>query len=224
MKISRTVIFVTLVAASVASLAAAQQDMNIELYMKWGQAELVHYDVVAEYSAKTRVLEGYKTAVTDRFELSFDAAPQKLSVIGKPVFKNTVSTMSKDFVDALCLPLEAIGPYEHLDIIDAKPAFGSLELTIKRSFPAGRIPGRSEMTGQCSYRSTLDKVETLEFSVPIILGIAFAAPSLAPKHVKIGESASQTSNVIVGKDEKTIIVDDIATNGWKYTYTLKFVK
>lgn len=217
--------FSAIVAASltIVSLAAAVQDqMDMELRMKWAMAELVHYDVVAEYSAPTRVIAGFKTGVKDRFEVSFDYVPLKSSVTGKPVFKNAVSTVTNVFEGAPCMQVEALGPYEHLDIMDAKPTLGALELTIKRTFPAGRLPKINEVTGQCEFSGTEAKVETLTHAITVILGTVFGAPALAPKHVRIGESASEDNTVTVGKDQKTIVVD--SATGWKYTYTLRIVK
>ena len=218
----RIAVLATFLAAS-ASLAAGQQDqMDMDVYMKWAKAELIHYDVVAEYSAQTPVLEGYKTAVKDRFELSFDYIPVKVSITGKPVFKNATSTVSSASEGAVCLQLEALGPYEHLDILEVKPGFAALELRIRRTFPAGRIPGRSDTTGKCGFTTSAAKVETMTHAIPAIPGTVFGDPSLAPKSVLIGESASQTNTVTVGKDEKTIVVVD--EKGWKYTYSLRIAK
>jgi len=220
MKILATAL--VLLAAPLASLPAQQMDM--EMRMKWALAELVHYDVVAEYSAPTSTLidGGYKTAVKDRFELSFDYAPTKVSVVGKPAFKNVASTVSNVY-EGVCRQPEVNGPYEHLEVLDTKPAMGTVDLTIKRTFPAGGTPFVNE-EGKCGLRPAAARVETVTHSIPVIPGTFFATPSLAPKHVRIGEKASETNTVTIGKDEKTIVVDDSAVNGWKYTYTLKIAK
>jgi hypothetical protein len=111
---SRTAGVIAFAAASVVSLTAGPQDqMDMELRMKWATAELVHYDVVAEYAAPTPVLTSHKTAVKDRFEVGFDYVPLKVAIVGTPVFKNSVSTVSNVF-DEVCMPLKVNGPYEHL--------------------------------------------------------------------------------------------------------------
>jgi len=219
----RAAILVTLIAASAVSLAARRQDqMDMELRMKWALAELIHYDVVAEYSAKTPVLAGYKTAVTDRFEVSFDYFPQKASFADKPVFKNNVSTVSKDFEGAACMHLEALGAYEHLDTVAVKAGLGVLEMTIKRSFPAGRIPRQNEVSGECEFRTSAAKVETLTHLIPMIPGTFFATPGIDVGALRIGEPASGANKTTVGKDGKTMVV--VAQSGWKYTYTVTLVK
>lgn len=219
---SRTAGVIACVAVSVGSLAADRQDqMDMELRMKWATAELVHYDVAAEYSAPTPVLARHKTAVKDRFELSFDYVPLKVAIVGKPIFKNSVSTVSTVFED-VCMQPQVNGPYEHLDIIDAKPGMGALELTIKRTFPPGARPGINETTGKCELTPVEGKVDTLAYQIPVIPGTVFGTPMLAPGHVRIGESASENNTVTIGKDQKTIVVD--AGNGWKYTYSLRIAK
>lgn len=222
---TRAVILTTLVAAFVVSRAAARQDdqMDVELFMKWATAEVVHYDVVAEYSARTPILTGgSKATVKDRFEVSFDAMPQQAWMTGKPAFKNTASTVSND-VEAICMPPQISGSYEHLDIVDAKPTYQALKLTIKRTFPLANVSGRSDTTGACGYSPAPGRVDTLEFAIPVIPGTGFASPAAAPTHVVIGEPGGSKNTVIIGKDQKTIVVDASA-DGWKYTYTVRIVK
>src|SRR5262245_47443411 len=109
MKIFRTWCAAALVLGLFAPPAEAQQ-IDPELFMKWSTAEMVHYDVVAEYSRSTEILTGgshgrwRKVAVKDRFEISFDVSPATATFLGKPVFKNLPSTVSRVFEDSPCQP------------------------------------------------------------------------------------------------------------------------
>jgi hypothetical protein len=210
---------------------ASAQDIDPELFMKWAAAEVVHYDVVAEYSGVTVTLTGGKgawrswnqSAVKDRFEISFDWNPAKLTLVGTPVYRNSPSNASKVFEGACQQPVFD-GPYEHLEIVGVTFSLpGELHLSAKRMFPAGAQPNLGD-NGRCGLEAVAAKTEMVTHSVPIIPGTALVMPHLAPKHVRIGEKVSETNTVAIGTDQKTIVVDDTATNGWKYTYTLRIVK
>jgi len=208
--------------------AASAQDIDPELFMKWSMAEVVHYDVVAEYSHVTDVLTGgsfarwKKTRVEDRFEVSFDWNPTINAFVGKPVFRNAPSTVGTVFEGA-CQQPKVDGPYEHLEILEAKGGHLELELTIKRVYPGGASPYLNE-NRVCGMEALAPKTVTATHVLAVVPGSSFATPQNAPKAVRVGEDRSATGVVTVGKDQKTIVVDDTATNGWKYTYTLKIVK
>jgi hypothetical protein len=207
--------------------AAAAQGFDPELFMKWAQAEVVHYDVVAEYSGVTVTLTGGKgsmkswnqSAVKDRFEISFDFNPAKLMLVGTPVFRNSPSTASKVFEGACQQPVFN-GPYEHLEIVGVTFSFpGELQLTAKRMFPAGAAPNQNEV-GRCGLEAVAAKTETVTHLLPVILGQVLVMPAAGPSEVRIGEGSS--GKVTIGKDQKTIVVDN--AGGWKYTYTLRIAK
>ena len=208
--------------------AATAQGLDPEMLIKWTRATVVHYDVVAEYSRGTQILTGgsfgrwRETAVKDRFEVSFDWNPTINAFVGKPVFKNAPSTVGSVFEGA-CRQPKVDGLYEHLEILEAKGGHLELELTIRRMYPGGASPYLNE-NGVCGMEALAPKTVTATHVLGVVPGSAFAAPQFAPKHVRVGEQPSATGAVTVGKDEKTIVVDDTATNGWKYTYTLKIVK
>jgi hypothetical protein len=236
MRVLKTMTGVALILAIFAPPAEAQQ-IDPELLMKWSTAEVIHYDVVAEYSRVTEIMTGGSlgqwkaAAVKDRFEISFDVSPATATFVGKPVFKNLPSTVSKVFEGTPCQPPKVDGPYEHLEVIDVKTGLGQLELTAKRVYPAGASPypyqcdraGLDEKNA-CSLEAIAAKTVTVTHVIPAIPGKFLVMADLAPKHVRIGENVSETNTVTIGKDEKTIVVDDTATNGWKYTYTIRIAK
>lgn len=176
----------------------AQGQEQVEAMLKWGMAEVVHYDVVAEYSGQT-MIPAFRdwVAVKDRFEISFDWSPTKLTLVGKPAFKNFPSTVPpRAFPGACQQPPPLSGGYEHFDIVDMKlESIGGLELTVKRTFPAGAIPVVGE-TGNCALRAVAAGTETMTHGVLIPQGINLVMPETA------GE------NITVLKDGKTIVLDD----------------
>ena len=227
MRILRIVFAATFAVAGFTPAASAQST-DPEKFLKWAGATVVHYDVVAEYSRVTQILTGgsfgrwRETAVKDRFEVSFDWNPSMNAFVGKPVFKNAPSTVGTVFEGA-CRQPKIDGPYEHLEILEAKGGHLELELTIRRVYPGGASPYLNE-NGVCGMEALGPKAVAATHVLAVVPGSAFAMPQFAPKHVRVGEQRSATGAVIVGKDEKTIVVDDTATNGWKYTYTLKIVQ
>ena len=235
MRVLKSVIGAALILSVFAPPAAAQQ-IDPELLMKWSMAEVIHYDVVAEYSRVTQILTGgslgqrVAVAVKDRFEISFDVSPATAAFVGKPVFRNLPSTVSKVFEGTPCQPPKVDGPYEHLEVIDVKTGLGQLELTAKRVYPAGASPylGGGQRVGnetqQCGIEASAAKTVTVTHVIPAIPGKFLVMADLAPKHIRIGENVSETNTVTIGKDEKTIVVDDTATNGWKYPYTIRIAK
>lgn len=204
------------------------QAQNIDEMVKWTSAQAIHYDVVAEYAGQTPILvpapsgsnpiTSYQAAVTDRYEVGFDWSPGEMAMVGKPVFKNFPAALPKgtpgrSMFDQPCPPPKINGAYDHVEVIGAKtgmPGSNSLELTLKRSFPAGQVAYAGE--GPCN--NWLDipaKTETLTGGVLVPLGMYFAMPQAAG------------ANLTVGKDGKTMTLVD-EPNGWKYTYTLRIVK
>ena len=89
--------FLTTLALGLAASEATVSGQNMELFMKWAAAEIVHYDVVGEYSAPTVILDAAgglpggkgrgvdRVVVKDRFEASFDWGPVA-GLVGRPVF------------------------------------------------------------------------------------------------------------------------------------------
>jgi hypothetical protein len=231
-----TLVLATVVASGVVftSLdAAREQDM--ELRMKWALAEDVHYDVVGEYSAPTEILwpgpnqpgmgSGTRTApVTDRFEISFDMSPMTRTLIGKVAFKNFPSVVGPGLFAGACQqPPPVKGSYEHLEIVDAKFEGTDVVLTTKRTYPEGSLPITND--AGCGLHAAAATTRTLTHRVPYIPGTFLATPALAPTNIPtVGEENSAATNkVIVGKDGKTMVLDN-SERGWKYTYALRIVK
>lgn len=72
-----------------------------------------------------------------------------MALVGKPVFRNSASTVAANLFEGACQkPPPLTGSYDHLEIIDARFAFNELQLTSKRTFPAGSVPLINEL-GRC---------------------------------------------------------------------------
>lgn len=204
--------------------ASSIHAQNVNDMVKWTSAQVVHYDVVAEYSGNTNVLlasgnaTAYPTQVKDRFEVGFDWNPLEMAMIGKPVFKNFPSTLPggtparASGSNKTCPQPKMNGIYEHFEVLAAKtgmPGTNSLELSVKRTLPGGAIPYALEAA--CDLWATSPaKEETLSFSMLVPPGLYIAMPSAAG------------AGITVGKDGKSItFVDKL---GWTYAYTLNIVK
>lgn len=200
------------------------QDMDA--MMKWTVAEVVHYDVVAEFAGSTFVLKapagaavpGYTTQVKDRYEMGFDWSPSKMALVGAPTFRNFPATLPNGMPGGTsmgrgCPPPKVNGTFDFVEIVGAKtglPGSNSLQLSTARNYPAGSVP--YALDGPCALWLDLAK-NTQPVSMGMIVppGMYFAMPAAAGK------------TITVGKDGKTMTLVDKA-NGWTYTYTLRIVK
>ena len=88
-------------ALGLAILVSTLRAQNIDEMARWTSAEVVHYDVIAEYTGTTPILvpnkgatvTSYPTQVKDRYEIGFDWNPTEMTMVGKPIFKNFPSTL-----------------------------------------------------------------------------------------------------------------------------------
>jgi hypothetical protein len=198
---------------------------DLDQMVKWTAAEVIHYDVVAEYSGQTRILvgdsgrvTGYSTQVKDRYEIGFDWNPTEMAMVGKPVFKNFPATLPNGtpagtMFGQSCPQPKMNGSYDHVEVLGAKTGLlgsNSLELSVRRTYPAGSIPYAAE--GPCTnWAEAPKKTETATDGVLVPPGLYLAMPTAAG------------ANITFGKDGKTMILQD-TPNGWTYTYTLRIVK
>jgi hypothetical protein len=65
--------------------------------MKWSAAEIVHYDVLADFSGEVEIMRAqgtpYRTQVKDRVEVGFDWNQNETKLVGTPVVKNFPTTV-----------------------------------------------------------------------------------------------------------------------------------
>lgn len=209
---------------------------NPEQLLKWAGAQVIHYDVVAEYSAPTSIIrpEGglpgkvsgaYETVVKDRFEISFDYSPTQVAVIGKPVFGNSASVVAPGLFAGACRqPPPVTGTYDHLEVVDVGTEPNGLVLTTKRTYVAGSVPLLNEVA-VCGLHPVPAMTAMVTHRVPILPGTYIAMPQIAAtaRNMVGDEGSSAPNKVIVGTDGKTMILDD-SERGWKYTYTLRITK
>ena len=200
---------------------------NVDEMVRWTSAEVVHYDVVAEFTGETAILvpnkgapvTSYSTQVKDRYEIGFDWNPIEMTMVGKPVFKNYPSTLPggtparPSFNAQTCPQPKIAGSYDHVEVLAAKTGMmgsNSLELSVKRSFPAGAIPYATEMPGCVNWADAPAKIDTVTEGLFVPPGMYLAMPAAA------------APGMTIGKDGKTINFQNKL--GWAYTYTLRIVK
>jgi hypothetical protein len=204
-------------------IASSIHAQNVNELVKWTSAQVVRYDVVAEYSGTTVVLPSsgsaaaYPTQVKDRFEIGFDWNPLEMALVGKPVFKNFPSTLpagtpARPVSGKTCPQPRLNGAYEHFEVLEAKtgtPGSNSLQLSAKRTYPGGSLP--TALEGACDiWADSPAKAETLTSSMLVPPGMYLAMPAAAG------------SGITVGKDGKSMTFVD--KTGWTYAYTLNITK
>ena len=100
-----------------------------------------------------------------------------------------------------------------MEVIGAKTGMlgsNSLELSVKRTYPAGAIPYATEVPGCTNWADTPAKIDTVTEGLFVPPGMYLGMPAAAP------------AGMTIGKDGKTITLQDKL--GWAYTYTLRIVK
>jgi len=196
-------------------VSARAQQPDMDLMMKWSSVAVIHYDVVAEYAGETEILRGPRgfthfLQVKDRVNVVFDWNQNETKLAGTPIIKNSPTTVSPGTPKTGCPPVRVDGAYEFADVTAAKGVENSpvLELTAKRTFPAGAIPYPGQhATGTCgdAWDESAARSEIVTLGIIVVPAMYFAMPRVAP------------AGTTVGKDGKTITS---VQNGWTYTYTM----
>ena len=221
----RPTVWIGVAAASLAWGDSTLHGQNVQELTKWASAQMVHYDVVAEFAGPANVMVTtvpviggaltYSAQVQDRFEVGFDWSPTSMELMGKPTFKNFASSLPKGTPPGRegCASPKPAGTYEHADVTDAKngPAgSNALVLSLKRTQAAGAVPYVNE-NGCNNWANAAATVVTTTLGMQVPPGMYLAMPQAAG------------NTITVGTDGKTMVLDDKASN-WKYTYTLRIVK
>lgn len=225
---------VGVVAVSLALCAAAVQAQNIDDMVKWVSAQVVHYDVVAEYAGPAEILLtrdpgggklAYSTTVKDRFEMSFDWNPTPGELVGKPTFRNFPTSLTSKLTGymmfgATCPPPRVTGTYDHVEVVEGRNGVmgsNSIEFTMKRAYAAGALAIVGD-DGKCNIwvEAPATVAPVTETTMPGIV--------VPPGMYLVMPPEALAKNVKVGKDGRTIVVDDSATVGWVFTHKLRIVK
>ena len=195
---------------------AAAQGPDLDAMMKWGQAQVLHWHVVGEFSGKAVVFKGsawQPVPTTDRVELDFDWNNIEQKLIGKAVFKNSPSRSDPLVIQPQlakipgCEPPRLNGPFEYFTMVDAvSESMTIVELKGKRDYPGGAIMGVDEMTGKCGWNPQAAGSENASVKVVIPPGVAMASPGFE-----------------MTKDRKSIITRNEPA-GWTWTLTPRIVR
>ena len=105
----------------IAGLADTAQAQNMEAMMKWTTAQVVRYDVVAEYKGQTSIasippnspISRYDAQVVDRYEIDSNWNPQSMAMEGAPASAVVVRGHLLDRQPAW--PAGSVVPSRHVD-------------------------------------------------------------------------------------------------------------
>lgn len=196
-----------LVFASAATPAFAQQP-NLDVMAKWAGYEVVHYNLIGVYTgANDEVARGQSHFVTrkvgDRIEVDFNWNQNQYAIDGKPVYKNSTTTVGPPGDADRCGPATFSGHYEHVTLTAVGDARGpTIPVTGKRDFPAAEIPYLGE--DKCGVDSAAERKEDVQMSLLVLPTIYFGNPKSAGANVK----------VLPDLQTMVMTVDD----GWIWTY------
>ena len=140
-------------AATLASLASAQQTPDMAAAAKWEKVKIIQYEVVGEITLKGHQIPAADADlyadVTDRVRLSFTWDKEKGVIVGKPTITNETGTATNiQGVDKLskgkkqCPTGKINGTYEHFDVVEIRQPQGprtALELIGKRIHPETQV-------------------------------------------------------------------------------------
>ncbi len=209
MKSLRMLLLVSSLALGATPVTAQQPDLD--LMAKWSGAEVVHYDVVAEYSGETEILNvgsvTYRAPVQDRIEVGFDWHQLEMKLVGMPVIKNFPTTVAQGKAIPPCPLARVTGAYEHANATAASSVAYNpvLELASTRTFPAGAMPHRDELGCGNSWDEVAAKTAPVSVGILVLPSLYLAMPAAAG------------ASVTVGKDGKTMTS---TISVWTYTYPL----
>lgn len=178
---------------------------------KWSNAEVVHYEIVGEFSRKQVQIPptdaDLYADVTERVRISLDWNRTSKKIVGTPKIINEPGTLAKiTGLDAKCPAGKVNGPYEHFDVSEIRPMAGmpeTLELIGKRIHP------ETQVAESCSsklrrYKGAVKPV-TEFIGIPDAIGLA------------IRMNPAQ-GGVRLSPDFKSIVVSG-QNSSWVWTFT-----
>lgn len=198
-----------IVTALFLSAPAAAQDTAA--MQKWAKAEIVHYEVVGEFTQKHVQIPptdaDLYADVFERVTLSFDWNKNKGVIVGTPKIQNDAARVSNLMgMDKKCPTGKLNGPYEHFDVVEirqAKPK-EALELVGKRIHPDTMV------ADSCSSKLRLFKGTT-------VAAREYIAPP-DPQVLAMAGMIQKGSPITVTPDGKSIVMKAL-NNNWVWTYT-----
>jgi hypothetical protein len=195
-------IVVVLGATSLLSRLHAQ---DMEAMLKWSSADVIKYQIVGVYSAKTDVVAGSDIGyadVTDRVVINLSWKLSEAKLVGTPTVVNEKSAVKNlANYEPKCAPPTLKGEYEHFTALSIKDGLaGSLEMQVQRIYPAASVV--QFCTG--APKAVAAKTETRPEEFTVVSPMIFAMP------------ATGNADVTISADKKSIIVKK---GGWTWTYT-----
>lgn len=189
---------------------AQEQQMDMEVMMRWSSAKIVSYHIVGIYQAQTNVIGdsnwiGYAD-VTDRvvIDLKWNLPDSKL--VGTPTFQNMKSEVKNlRNWESKCLPPVLKGEYEHYELLAIKEGMaGALEIQVRTTFPAAEVV--QFCTGK--RKAVPGRIDTRPEEFGVISPVVFGMPM------------PDSDDLRISKDKKSMIVKK---KGWTWTLTPSIV-
>ena len=185
---------------------AQEQQMDMEVMMRWSRAKIISYHIVGVYQGQTDVIGdtnwiGYAD-VTDRvvIDLKWNLPDSKL--VGTPTFQNMKSEVKNlRNWEAKCLPPVLQGEYEHYELLAIKEGMaGALEIQVRTTYPAAEVV--QFCTGK--RKAVPGSIDTRPEEFGVISPVVFGMPM------------PDSDDLRISKDKKSLIVKK---KGWTWTLT-----
>lgn len=190
--------------------AASAQQMDMAAMEKWATATVIHYEVTGVLSDKhVQIPAGDADQygdVVEKVTLSFDWNKNAGAFVGAPAFANHPAVVSNlTGMGEGCPAGELKGPYEHFDIVSAKPnGEGAIELTGVRKHPETMV-AESCGAGLKLYKAAEEPVSTwIGPPDPVMMAMGPFLPSDSP--------------IKISPDGKSIVMTALNDN-WVWTFT-----
>ena len=188
------------------AVPAQEQQLDMEVMMRWSSAKVLNYHIVGVYQAQTDVIGdtnwiGYAD-VTDRVVIDLKWNLPESRLVGMPTFQNMKSEVKNlRNWEPKCLPPVLKGEYEHYELLAIKDGLaGALELQVRTTYPATEVA--QFCTGKFKAVAALIDTRPEEFGVisPVIFGMPLP----------------DSDDLRISKDKKSLIVKK---KGWTWTLT-----
>jgi hypothetical protein len=170
----RLTIFLCLLFALPAIPARAQQ-MDMDVMMRWGSADLVRYHIVGDYQGETSIASdgSGRADVTDQVVIDLTWKLSEAKLVGTPTFQNTKSVVANPHdAEPSCLPPLLKGDYEHYELQGIKDGLGgALELEVLTIYPDVEIAQDCTASRRTVPASRKVRPEDFVIPSPVMMGM-----------------------------------------------------
>jgi hypothetical protein len=121
------------------AVPATAQQMDMDVMMRWGSADVIQYHIVGDYQAETTIASdgSGRADATDQVVIDLTWKLSEAKLVGTPTFQNAKSAVANlHDAEPSCLAPVLKGEYEHYELQGIKEGLaGALEFEVLTIYP-----------------------------------------------------------------------------------------